>query len=157
MLAHLWPASELVLLDSMQRRTEVLAEAVAACGLEQRVLVVRERAEVAGRDERLRACFDLVVARSFGPPAVTAECGAPFLKAGGLLVVSEPPASAGSPSGDQGSVQPERWPGAALEQLGLCPVQLVGEPFAYQLLVQQRLCPTRFPRRTGVPTKRPLY
>ena len=100
---------------------------------------------------------DLVVARSFGPPAVTAECGAPFLKAGGLLVVSEPPVSVGSPSGDQGSVQPERWPGAALEQLGLRPVQLVGEPFAYQLLVQQRLCPTRFPRRTGVPTKRPLY
>ena len=31
---------------------------------------------------------------SFGPPAVTAECGAPFLAVGGRLVVSEPPAAA---------------------------------------------------------------
>ncbi len=32
-----------------------------------------------------------VWARSFGSPPVTAECAAPFLKLGGLLVVSEPP------------------------------------------------------------------
>ena len=39
----------------------------------------------------LRAAFDLVVARSFGAPAVTAECAVGFLATGGHLAVSEPP------------------------------------------------------------------
>ena len=43
------------------------------------------------RSESLRAPFDLVVARSFGAPAVTAECAVGFLRAGGPLVVTEPP------------------------------------------------------------------
>ncbi len=156
-LAHLWPTAGIVLLDSMQRRAELLAEAVTACGLHPRVAVIRERAEVAGRDERLRAAFDLVVARSFGPPAVAAECGAPFLQVGGLLVVSEPPSpsvGAGQPAPPQ---QPERWPATALEQLGLRPLGRAGGRFGYQLLMQERPCPPRFPRRTGVPAKRPLY
>jgi hypothetical protein len=33
---------------------------------------------------------ELVVARSFGPPAATAECAVRFLQVGGYLVVSEP-------------------------------------------------------------------
>ena len=48
-----------------------------------RVRVVRARAEVAGRDAALRGRFDVVVARGFGPPAVTAECAAPLLSLGG--------------------------------------------------------------------------
>ena len=155
-LAHLWPAAAIVLLDSMERRTKLLAQAVAASGLQPRVEVIRERAEVAGRNVRLRGSFELVVARSFGPPPVAAECGAPFLQAGGLLVVSEPP-----PSPDTGEVtrpkQPERWPDAALEQLGLRPLRRAEDRFGYQLLVQEQPCPARFPRRTGVPAKRPLY
>ena len=37
--------------------------------------------------------FDMVVARSFGPPPVLAECAAPLLKVGGWLLVSEPPST----------------------------------------------------------------
>ena len=48
---------------------------VADLGWADRVRVVRARAEEAGRREDLRGTFDLVVARGFGPPAVTAECG----------------------------------------------------------------------------------
>ena len=53
----------------------------------------RPAAEAAGHDPLLRGQFDLVTARSFGRPAVTAECAAPFLRREGLLVVSEPPDS----------------------------------------------------------------
>jgi 16S rRNA (guanine527-N7)-methyltransferase len=139
---------EVVLLDSNLRGTSFLAEAVEALDLDRRVAVVRSRAEVAGRDPSYRGHFDLVVARGFGRPAVTAECGAPFLRTGGRLVVSEPPEDAEGPS---------RWLPAELGQLGLRPLEPYRAAFSYQVLLQERATPNAFPRRSGVPAKRPLF
>jgi 16S rRNA (guanine527-N7)-methyltransferase len=90
-----------------------------------------------------------VVARSFGSPAVTAECAAPFLEVGGILVVSEPP--------DRGASV--RWPVEGLADLGLAPVASGGHRgrFGYQVVEKQVPTPDRFPRRTGIPAKRPLF
>src|SRR3546814_9312392 len=74
----------------MAKRCAFLREAVEALGADERVEVVEGRAEEIGRGE-MRRVVDAVIARSFGPPAATAECAAPLLRAGGLLVVSEPP------------------------------------------------------------------
>jgi len=161
-VAALWPEASIVLLDAHLRRTEFLNRAVIRLDLGNRVSVVQERAEVAGRDPTLRAMFDGVVVRSFGPPAVVAECAAPFLRPGGWLIVSEPPATA-APGGD---VEPKeglpegqltRWPAGSLSEVGLEPKEFVMEGFGYQVLVQRELCPDRFPRRNGVPTKSPLF
>jgi 16S rRNA (guanine527-N7)-methyltransferase len=107
--------------------------------------VIQARAEDAGRAGHLRASFDLVVARSFGPPAVTAECGAPFLRLGGQLIVAEPPEG-----------QP-RWPAAGLAELGLVARRRVSEHSTFQILELVAVCPDRYPRRVGVPAKRPLF
>ena len=115
-------------------------------GLDGRVAVVHARAEDLGRGE-LREAVDLVVARSFGSPPIVAECAAPLLRLGGTLVVSEPPD--GRPAG--------RWPAGPLADLGLGPVTLVGEQPRVVCLVKERTTPSRFPRRPGIPAKRPLY
>lgn len=104
--------------------------------------------------------FDVVVARSFGPPPVTAECGAPFLGVGGFLIVSEPPAEDhGNPkAGTRGQGDgPRRWPAEGLAELGLETVGTYGDPYGFQVMRQVRSCPDRYPRRVGVPAKRPLY
>ena len=145
-LVFVWPATAMALLDAGQRRTRFLTEAVATLGVEDRVAVVRGRAEEVGRQPAHRGRYDAVVARSFAGPAVTAECAAPLLGPGGRLVVSEPP----EPAGD-------RWPLAPLAQLGLRPGARVGGEHHYQVLDQVAPCPDRFPRRTGVPAKRPLF
>jgi 16S rRNA (guanine527-N7)-methyltransferase len=101
-----------------------------------------------------------VLARSFGRPAVVAECAAPLLRPGGWLVVSEPPGSSPEDRPDLPSDPPgegPRWPAEPLGQLGLTPDQLVHEEFDYQTLRQADPCPERFPRRDGVPAKRPLF
>lgn len=142
------PHLQLVLLDAQRRRTEFLERAVAHLGYQDRADVVTARAEVAGRQTELRHGFDLVVARSFGPPATTAECGAPFLTQGGRLIVSEPPPG------------PERWPADGLADLGLVLAELHGGPdarFHYVVLEARSHCGDRFPRRDGVPAKRPLF
>ena len=146
-LAQRWPSAQVVLLDAAERRCEFLREAVAELGWRTRVSVVRARAEEAGRDPGLRGTFDVVTARGFGPPAVTAECGAPFLRVGGLLVVSAPPEDGGD----------DRWPARPLAELGLVPERTWREPFHYRSLRQAIPCPDRYPRRTGRPAKQPLF
>jgi 16S rRNA (guanine527-N7)-methyltransferase len=139
-----WPASVWTLLDASERRCALLLEAVAGLGLDDRVSVRRDRAEAAGRDPGLRSGFDLVVARSFAAPAVTAECAAPFLVLGGRLVVSDPP-----------DPDPNRWPAGPLDELGLEADGNVPGPIHLRRLRQARPCPDRYPRR--VPAKRPLW
>jgi 16S rRNA (guanine527-N7)-methyltransferase len=140
-LALRLPAAAVVLLDASERRTDFLHRAVRRLGLVGRVSVLTARAEVAGRQAAWRGAFDAVVARSFGEPAVTAECAAPFLRTGGQLVVSEPPAPG-----------PVRWPAAGLEPLGLQRDQPVHATMAS--FTQVAACPARFPRRRLEP---PLF
>ncbi len=146
-LALRFPDTQWTLVEASVRRAAFLRAAVRDLGLEARLAVVEERAEVIGRAPAYRGRFDLVVARSFGPPAVLAECAAPLLRVGGRAVVSEPPGG-----------EPARWPADGLAQLGMAPgagVQAGGA--AYQVLRQERACPDRWPRRVGVPAKRPLF
>jgi 16S rRNA (guanine527-N7)-methyltransferase len=144
-LALARPDLHLVLVDSGQRRVDFLAEAVQALELGDRVRVLGGRAELVGRGD-LRGTCDAVVARGFGPPAVTAECAAPLLRVGGRLVVSEPP-----------EVVRGRWPEDELAALGLRPGAAMGGPPRLQLLEQVVACPPAYPRRDGVPGKRPLF
>ncbi len=147
-LATEWPESEWVLLDGRARSAAFLTEAVARLGLGARVTVRELRAEEAAREPGLRGAVQLVVARGLAGPGTTAECAAGFLVVGGRLIVSEPPGSAG-----------ERWPAAALGQVGLSPAEIRETASGYRFAVfgQERPCPSRYPRRVGVPAKRPLF
>ena len=148
-----WPETQWTLLDSQLRRTTFLTEAVEALGLEFRVQVVTERAEVIGRDLEHRGRYDLVTSRSFGPPAVTVECSAPLLGVGGYLVVSEPPASDDSPGSTSA-----RWPTAGIAAVGFGPPRVdTHDSATYAVLTMDSPCPDKFPRRVGIPAKRPLY
>ena len=82
-----------MLLEANERRSAFLKRAVDRLALSDRVSVLQERAEICGRDPEWRASFDGAIARSFGRPAVLAECTAPLLKVGAWVVVSEPPSS----------------------------------------------------------------
>jgi 16S rRNA (guanine527-N7)-methyltransferase len=147
-LASCWPTERVTLLDANERRTAFLTGEVSTWGGGTRVTVVRGRAEEIGSQEEFRQSFGLVTARSFGGPAVTAECGAPLLRVGGILVVSEPPDEDGS-----------RWDPAGLAMVGLTASARLrfDDRFGYQVLVKSGETPDRYPRRVGIPAKRPLF
>ena len=146
-----WPEARWTFLDAQKRRTEFLREAVEALDLGDRVDVLTERAELVGRDPAHRGGYDLVVARSFGAPAVTWECAAPLLRVGGTFLGSEPPAS------DLAA----RWPADGVSVLGGAAPEavVIEEPAAAHLvrIVLDRECPDTAPRRVGIPAKRPLF
>ncbi len=136
-----------VLLDATQRRCDFLRDACDRLGVHDRAEVVCARAEDAARDPQRRARFDVVTVRSFGPPAVTAECAVGFLRAGGEILVSEPP-----------EPDPDRWPTDGLVQLGLAAESMPSTTTAH--LVRLRAVAAadeRWPRRVGIPRKRPLW
>ncbi len=135
---------DMILLDAHGRRTAFLCEAIDELGVNARVEC--GRAEDLGRRPDLRASVDVVTSRSFGPPAVTAECAAPFLRVGGRLLVSEPPSAQG------------RWNADACGRLGLSPTRLhVAHGATIQDVAQLSVCPDDYPRRNGVPGRRPLW
>lgn len=142
-IAEARPDLEVVLLDSLERRVALLSEAVVAMGWQGRVSTELARAEETGRSPLWRGQLDAVTARSFGPPATVAECAAPLLRVNGLLVVSEPPE------------ETDRWEAEGLDLLGLVDE---GVPVSgMRRLRQTVLCPEAYPRRVGLPAKRPLF
>ncbi len=145
-LATVWPVRA-VLLDSMIRRTSFLTEVSSWEDAPRELEVVTGRAEAMGRRHDLREQFDLVVSRSFGPPAVAAECASAFVKVGGLIIVSEPP----------DDEKESRWPDSPLLSLGLEPMGRLRVSAAFQLLRKIEPLDIQYPRKVGIPGKTPLF
>jgi len=136
-----------VLTDSMKKRVNFLLEVLEWDGAPTTGEVISGRIEEIARLSDMEESFDLVTARSFGPPSVTAECGARFLRIGGLMVVSEPP-------DDEVT---NRWATKPLMELGLEDQGRVRHGAAFQVLVKVRATPAIFPRASGIPAKKPLF
>ncbi len=144
LLARLRPDLSVTLVDASARRCRFLTEWCEQLVPDARV--VHGRAEVVARDPAHRSAYDVVTARSFVPPAVTAEGAVGFLRPSGRLLVSEPPGGAD-----------DRWPEAGLEALGLIDrgLHTLGST---TIQVLELVRPDeRFPRRDGRPAKRPLF
>jgi len=142
-LALVRPGLTWTFVEAQERRARWLEEAVGQLALQGRVTVRAERAELTGRGP-LRGEAVVVTARSFGPPAVTVECAAPLLALGGRLWVAEPPRQV-----------PGRWPREELAALGLRAVEV--DVQSWVGFVLEAPCPDRYPRRVGIPGKRPLF
>jgi 16S rRNA (guanine527-N7)-methyltransferase len=154
-LLEMWPEATALLIEANQRRADFLERALISLGWRGRGTVERGRAEAVAREPAFRHRFELVVARGFGPPAVTAECAVGFLDAGGRLVVSDRE----GPAADF----PVRWSSAGLAELGLGPPRPVLHDAA-RFAVLERVetlgregRDERWPRRSGVPRKHPLW
>jgi 16S rRNA (guanine527-N7)-methyltransferase len=151
-LRLLWPSLRLTLLDSERRKADFLRRLLARLGLED-VQVVWGRAEEAARDPHHRERYRLALARAVAPLPVLAELGLPFLTVGGHLA---------SPKGERVQQEVEE-AGRALSECGGEVVHLGPLPLPYPgptptLLLVRKVSPTpqRYPRRPGIPAKRPL-
>jgi len=136
-----------VLNDSINKRLEFLREVLQWPDAPQNGEVMAGRAEETARLAEFDSAFDLVTARSFGRPSVTAECAARFLKIGGVLVVSEPP------DDDEAG----RWSPEGLSDLGLNALSRVRHGAAFQIIQKVVATSIRYPREVGIPRKRPLF
>jgi 16S rRNA (guanine527-N7)-methyltransferase len=146
-----WPEMSLTLLESAGKKCRFLEQACEALGLED-VLVVEGRAEDVGRDAAHRETYDLVIARAVAPLPVLLEYALPALRIGGWLTA--PKGSAALSELDASA--------KALDALGgrlydAAPFQ-PPEGLRQTVVLVEKVAPTpeRYPRRAGIPSKRPL-
>lgn len=144
------PTWELVLVESLHKRAALLEDMAASLGLSN-VSVVAARAEEAGRGS-LRESADLVTAKAVAELRVLVEYVGPLARPGGLVAL---------PKGSR-LVEEMRVAGAAMEALQLrvveqvaCRDEVSATPWAL-LLEKTGTTPERYPRRPGMPQKRPL-
>jgi 16S rRNA (guanine527-N7)-methyltransferase len=146
-LAAWWADASVALIESRVRRGRLLVGWVDDLGFGDRVQVLEGRAEDWARDPDYREAFDLVTARSFARPSVTAEIASGLVRTGGQLVVSEPPSS-----------ETERWPEDEVGALGFSPATaLMARGAHYARLQKIEPAGGDVPRRAGKPGKSPLW
>jgi 16S rRNA (guanine527-N7)-methyltransferase len=135
-----------VLLEPIKKRATFLREALAILGLDGQV--VDFRAEDLARDPAYREAFQTATARAVASAPTVAELTVPFLALGGRALLQ------------RGSLEsPER--NAVADAALVLGAELVEErPLEGErrLLLLEKRAPTslRFPRKNGVPAKRPL-
>jgi 16S rRNA (guanine527-N7)-methyltransferase len=144
-----WPSVRLTLLDATARKTAFLSALVAELGLDG-VEVLTGRAEDLAHDPALRGRFDLVLARAVAPLPALLELTLPFARRGGRVV---------SPKGSRAAEEVAA-AGHAAEVLGArllsVPFEVPGEPQTLVVAVKTAHTPDAYPRRPGMPEKRPL-
>ncbi len=146
-----WPELPITLLESVGKKCRFLEQARDALGLDQ-VDVVEGRAEDFGRDPAHREAYDLVIARAVAPLAVLMEYALPAMRVGGWLAA--PKGSAAISELDAAANAFEALRGRLHDAAPFQPP----EGLRQTVILIEKIAPTpeRYPRRPGIPSKRPL-
>jgi 16S rRNA (guanine527-N7)-methyltransferase len=150
-LKILLPQVRLVLLESVAKKTAFLQHIVNCLDLDH-VEVLTGRAEDIAHQENYRERFDLVVSRAVGRLSTIAELTLPFCREGGLFIAPK-----------KGQIEEELSQatkaigtlGGRLKEVEKVELELLEQRY---LVIVEKVSPTpqHYPRRAGVPAKRPL-
>lgn len=142
-LAIVRPDLAVTLVEADRRKAAFLGHVVALLALGDRVAVVDRRAEEIGHDPLHREAYEAAISRATAAPAVLCEFALPLLRPGGTLAAFV---------GDAG--------GAAAACAAASRICGGGPPRGAEqgVLAVPKVAPTdpRYPRRTGIPARRPL-
>ena len=144
--------AQVTCMDATRKRVAFVNKAAELVGATN-ARAVAGRCEELGRAPDMRERYAVVTARAVANAATLAELCLPFVRVGGVLVAAK---------GADGEAEVARG-GNAIEQLGgellgCVPVQSFasnGQRVA-AVVRKVRATPDRFPRRNGIPNKRPL-
>ncbi len=143
------PGLRMTLVEADQAKAAFLVRACAALGLRD-VEVLGRRAEDVGRDPLYRESFDVAVARALAPMPVLVELCLPLVRVGGRLVAQK--------TDTEGLDAANR----AIDALGGAMNRVVAAPSEARrsgtVVIVDKIKPTppAYPRRPGVPARRPL-
>lgn len=151
-LKLVYPQLVLTLVESVAKKAAFLEAAVAELGLAD-VQVITARAEDVGQQVGQRESYDWAVARAVAPLAALLEYLLPLCRVDGAALAQKGPGAAAELAaaqhasavlgGDTGTLTPVNVPGQ--------------EQASYLVTVRkQRPTPADYPRRAGLPAKKPL-
>ncbi|MCA9864889.1 MAG: 16S rRNA (guanine(527)-N(7))-methyltransferase RsmG [Anaerolineae bacterium] len=151
-LKILFPGLRLTMMDSIGKKARFLELVVRELGLRD-VTVLAERAETLGHSPTYRATFDWATARAVAELRVLAELLLPFVRVEGHVLAQK----------GESARQEMTVAATAIATLGggettITGVRLPETEQTHYLIVIAKQQPTddRYPRRVGMPAKRPL-
>ncbi|MDR1941116.1 MAG: 16S rRNA (guanine(527)-N(7))-methyltransferase RsmG [Endomicrobium sp.] len=149
------PEIKLTLVESITKKCKFLENSNQKLKFDIEILNVR--AEESGQNEKYRAKYDIVLSRAVSKFSPNLEISIPLLKKGGYFIVHKTKNSAQSIEEGLPSVE------NALKHLGgklveTIDYKLPDNDIDYQILVFEKYkdTPAQFPRKTGIPEKKPL-
>jgi len=146
------PAMRLTLIESVGKKADFCRHIVQTLDLPE-VTVLAERAETAGHMADHREAYDWAMARAVARLPILAEYLLPLVKPGGGMLAQKGETAAAEAEDAAHALQIL---GGKLENI--LPVELPGvaEPRYLVVIRKTGVTPERYPRRAGVPAKRPL-
>jgi len=146
------PAMRLTLIESVGKKADFCRHIVQTLGLSD-VTVLAERAETVGRMEGHREAYDWAMARAVARLPILAEYLLPLVKPGGGMLAQKGETAQTEVAEAARALHVL---GGAVE--GVVPVELpeIVEPRYLVVVRKVAETPPRYPRRPGIPAKRPL-
>ena len=150
-LSIMLPKARFVLMDAQGKRVDFLASVIDALALDAEA--VHLRAEDAARRPELRERFDIAMACAVAPVNVLAEYLLPFVRVGGHMLAMKGPGLAEELAAGAGAIAAL---GGELARVDELPIP--GREWRHSAAWIVKRAPTdaRYPRRAGLPEKRPL-
>jgi 16S rRNA (guanine527-N7)-methyltransferase len=151
-LSILWPELRYTLIESIAKKARFLAETASALGLEVSVLTLR--AEDAGQILAHRQRYHLVTARAVAALPTLVELTLPLAAVGGLILLPKGPKAPDEVAAAAAAITLLGGKLAGVER-----VTIPDTPEERQVVVIEKVAetPKRYPRRAGVPGRRPLH
>ena len=151
-LKIMYPNLKITLVDSLRKRVDYLNLVIVELGLKD-ITAIHSRAEVLAHDNKYREQYDIVVSRAVANLSVLSEYCIPFVKVGGVFISYK--------SGE--SMEEITNASNAIGMLGgkrAKAVEFVLPDSDYSrcnvVIEKKKNTEDRFPRKEGVPSKRPL-
>ena len=151
-LAIAYPNAHFTLLDATEKKMKAVQAMVNKLNLSN-VTCLIGRAEELGRDPDLREQFDVVVARALAEFSTLLEYCLPFVKVGGKFVAYQGPELQDDWKQYKGAAE-ELSSGIIDVKTARLPIEEAGRCFV--VLKKMRKISEKYPRRVGIPKKKPL-
>lgn len=151
-LKILQPELHVTLVEATAKKVNFIEHIVQVLGLQQ-VTVLAQRAEEAGQMPEHREAYDWVIARALAPMPVLAEYLLPFAKVGRYVLAQK-----GKDAQQEVGAAENAIKSLGGELSEIVPVKIPGLDEERYLVLLKKVAPTpaAYPRRAGIPSKRPL-
>ncbi len=151
-LKIVFPGIGLTLLEATAKKVRFLENLVTKLGLSD-IRITAGRAETIARDTVFREQFDIALARALAPLPVLVELTLPFCKVGGSCIAPK-----------KGNIQREveqstraiEVMGGRLREIKSIPLEEFNDRRCLVVIDKIKTTPPQYPRRPGMPTKRPI-
>lgn len=146
-LALYFPEKKFALMDSLEKRLNIIEEIAKNIGIKN-IKLIHRRAEDAGQDNACREKFDVVVSRAVAELSVLSELALPLVSAGGAFIAYK------SADIEEELDKAEN----AIKILGGSLSRIKKAKSGHILVVIKKISqtPKEYPRKAGTPKRKPL-